>query len=189
MVAGPIDGLVHCIAGANPAHLKGGLMDALDLEGFNYAMGLSVFSFLAMTRALQPLMREGSSVMAMTYLGAERPILPYNVMGIAKAALNGSIPYLARDLGPHGIRVNAVEPGYLPTVSARGVSGSKQMGVVQATNSLLVHEFSTQDPARVALFLASNLSGSMTGEVLRCDAGYSLSVAPRPTLSEEAAEA
>jgi enoyl-[acyl-carrier protein] reductase I len=174
-----LNGFVHCMAGADPEDLRDELMHNLSLEGFSATMNVSVFSFLKMTELLRPLMGMGSSVITFSYLASTRAVPFYNVMGIAKAALEASVRALALELGPQAIRVNGISAPPLPTVSARVISGSAEMISLHRASTLVDYEISAAQVAQVALFLASDLSQSMTGEILMADGGFSHAVAPR----------
>ncbi|CAN5180105.1 enoyl-ACP reductase FabI [soil metagenome] len=177
--ADQLNGFVHCMAGADPADLRGELMATLSLESFAATMNVSVFSFLKMTELLRPLMGMGSSVITFSYLASTRAVPFYNVMGIAKAALEASVRALALELGPQAIRVNGISAPPLPTVSARVISGSAEMISLHRASTLVNYPITAADVANVALYLASDLSRSTTGEILMADGGFSHAVAPR----------
>jgi enoyl-[acyl-carrier protein] reductase I len=169
---GGLDLLLHSIAFANREDLKGDYL-ATSREGFRLALDVSAYSLVALARQAAPLM-EGrpASILTMSYLGAERVIPRYNVMGVAKAALEASVKYLAADLGPKGIRVNAVSAGPIRTLAASGISGFMDMLRHVETNAPLKRNVSLEDVAKTALYLASDLSSGVTGEVVYVDSGY-----------------
>ncbi|RMG17802.1 MAG: enoyl-ACP reductase [Planctomycetota bacterium] len=172
--AGALDGLVHSIAFAKREELGGRFRDT-SWDGYALAQQVSAYSLVAMSRAAAPLMSErGGSVLCMSYLGAVRAVEGYNVMGVAKAALEANVRYLAADLGPEGIRVNSISAGPIKTVSAMGVSGFKSiLGQVEA-KAPLRRNVTQEDVGKAALFLLSDLSAAITGQVLYVDAGYSI---------------
>ncbi|QZA33417.1 enoyl-ACP reductase FabI [Hydrogenibacillus sp. N12] len=166
-----VHGLVHSVALARPEELAGEFI-ATGREGFRLAHEVSVYSLVAVSRALRPLMPDGGSIVTLTYLGSERVVPNYNVMGVAKAALEASVRYLAYDLGKDGIRVNAISAGPIRTVSARGVSGFSAILKVIEERAPLRRNITLDDVAGVAVFLLSDLSRAVTGEVIHVDAGY-----------------
>ncbi len=168
-----IDILLHAIAFADREELKGAYYET-SRAGFHMAMDISVYSFTALARAALPLMTEGGSMMTVTHYGGDKVMPNYNVMGVAKAALESSTRYLAADLGPKGIRVNAISAGPIRTLSAAGVSGFKRMYRHYPDIVPLRRHISLDDVGGVAVWLASDLSSAVTGEVLFVDAGYSI---------------
>lgn len=170
---GQIDILVHAIAFANRDELTGPYYNT-SREGFHLAMDVSVYSFTALARAFQPLLRPGGALLTLTYYGAEKVSPHYNVMGVAKAALEASVRYLAYDLGPQGVRVNAISAGPIRTLAAAGVSGFKTM-LRRFTEIAPLHQNVTiEDVGGAAVFLCSDLSAKVTGEVLYVDSGYNI---------------
>ena len=169
---GTIDFLVHSIAFADKEQLKGSFVENTTREGFLNAMNISAFSFVDCSRRAAKLMPNGGSIICMTYLGAERVIPNYNVMGVAKAALEASTRYVARDLGPQGIRVNAISAGAMRTLSLAGISGGRGMLSQGRACSALKEDTSMEGVAGVALWLLSDLGRSTTGEVVHVDAGF-----------------
>ncbi len=172
---GGIDILVHSIAFANRDELSGAFYDT-SRDGFHLAMDVSVFSLTALTRAALPIMREGGSVLTLTYLGSLRAFPNYNVMGVAKAALEASVRYLARDLGAHDkhIRVNAISAGPIRTLSAAGVSGFKGLHSRFREVAPLRRNITLEDVGNAAVYLCSHLGAGVTGEVHYVDAGYNI---------------
>jgi len=168
---GRLDGLFHAIAFARREDLEGRFVET-SREGFLLALNVSVYSFVAMARFAEPLMPQGGSLVTMTYLGSERAVPHYNVMGVAKAALESSVRYLASELGPRGIRVNAISAGPIRTLAARGIPGFSEMYAYHATKAPLRRNTTAEEVADTALFLLSDLSRGITGEVLYVDEGY-----------------
>jgi enoyl-[acyl-carrier protein] reductase I len=168
-----LDFVAHCVAFANRADLDGRFIDT-SREGFRAALEVSAFSLTAVTRGALPLMTEGGSVITLTYLGSERAMPSYNVMGVAKAALEASVRYLASDLGGQKIRVNAVSAGPVQTLSARGIAGFTDFMRTAATQSPLKRNIEVAEVANTAVFLFSPGSSGITGQVIYVDAGYSI---------------
>ena len=170
---GELDILVHALAFARREDLDGSFVDT-SREGFALALDISAYSLVGVTRAALPLMRPGASVMTLTYYGAEKVVAHYNVMGVAKAALEASMRYLAVDLGPRGIRVNAISAGPIRTLAASGVTGFKTLyGQFRDVAPLRKNIF-IEDVGSTAVFLASDMSRAMTGEVLYVDGGFNV---------------
>ncbi len=169
---GTIDVLVHSIAFAGRDELSKPYYET-SREGFKTAMDISVFSFVALARAFRPIMKPGSSLICMTYYGSVKVAPHYNVMGVAKAALESSTRYLAYDLGPDKVRVNAISAGPIRTLAAAGVAGFRDMYKQFADVSPLRENVSIEDVGNAAVFLASDLSTRITGEVLYVDSGFS----------------
>ena len=170
---GTIDILVHAIAFANREDLAGRFIDT-SRAGFALAHDISVYSLVALTRAVRPLMPNGGSVLTLTYYGAEKVVPKYNVMGVAKAALEATVRYLANDLGPEGIRVNAISAGPIRTLAASGISGFRDYQRTFAGTAPLRKNVTIDDVGATAAFLASDGAGSITGEVLYVDSGYNI---------------
>ncbi|MGC8782937.1 MAG: enoyl-ACP reductase FabI [Armatimonadota bacterium] len=168
---GRLDILVHSVAFAKKEELSGRYVDT-SREGFRIAMDVSVFSLVALCKTLEPLMREGSSIVTLTYIGSERVVPNYNVMGVAKAALEASVRYLASDLGPQGIRVNAISAGPISTLAARAIAGFTTMLQRVREVAPLRRNTEAEEVADAALFLLSDLARGVTGEVLYVDSGY-----------------
>ena len=169
---GEIDFFVHSIAFANKDELKGSFVENTTREGFLRAMDISVFSFVDCARRAAALMPNGGSIVCMTYLGAERAIPNYNTMGVAKAGLEAATRYAARDLGPRGIRVNAISAGAMRTLSLAGISGGRGMLAQGRAMSAMKEDTSMEGVAGAALWLMSDLGRSTTGEVVHVDAGF-----------------
>jgi enoyl-[acyl-carrier protein] reductase I len=169
---GTLDFLVHSIAFADKEQLKGSFVENTTREGFLSAMNISAYSFVDCSRRAARLMPNGGSIICMTYLGAERVIPNYNVMGVAKAALEASTRYVARDLGPQGIRVNAISAGAMRTLSLAGISGGRGMLSQGRAFSALKEDTSMEGVAGAALWLLSDLGRSTTGEIVHVDAGF-----------------
>ena len=168
---GHIDILVHSIAFAGRDELKGAFYHTTR-EGFRNAMDISVYSFVALTNAFHSILRPGGSVMCLTYYGSVKVAPHYNVMGVAKAALESSTRYLAYDLGPRQIRVNAISAGPIRTLAAAGVGGFRDMYKRFADVSPMRENINIEDVGNAAVFLASDLSKRVTGEVLYVDGGF-----------------
>lgn len=168
---GKLDFLVHSIAFAPKEALEGEYV-ATSREAYRIALDVSAYSLVALARAARPLMQGGGSIVALTYYGAEKAVPGYNVMGVAKSALESSVRYLAADLGPEQIRVNAISAGPINTVAARGVSGFTGMLKLHAEKAPLRRNVTQEEVGSAALFLLSDLGSGVTGEVLHVDAGY-----------------
>ena len=168
---GQVDALVHSIAYAPPAELTGRFVDTTR-EGFRLAHSISVYSLIASAQRIAPLMTNGGSISTMTYLGSQRAFPKYNVMGVAKAALEATVRYLAMDLGEQGIRVNAISAGPIKTASARGIPGFSAMQQQAIDKSPLGKVYDVKHVAGTAVFLASNLAPGLTGDVIFVDGGY-----------------
>ena len=168
-----LDVLVHSIAYALTDELKGDFHNT-SREGFRIALDTSAYSLVALSRAVAPLMINGGSIMTLTYFGAEKVMPSYNIMGVAKAALEASVRYLAYSLGPHKIRVNAISAGPIKTLSARGVSGFSDMHKAQSERAPLKRNVDVGEVGDTALFLASDLSTAITGETIYVDCGYNI---------------
>jgi enoyl-[acyl-carrier protein] reductase I len=170
---GRLDFLVHSLAFA-PREALEGEYAATTREAFQTALDISAYSLVELARAAAPLMTEGGSIVSMTYYGAEKVVANYNVMGVAKAALEASTRYLASDLGPRGIRVNAISAGPLNTLAARGVGNMGTMLRHHAERAPLRRNVEAREVGDAALFLLSPLSSGITGEVLHVDCGYNI---------------
>ncbi|MEP6714484.1 MAG: enoyl-ACP reductase [Terriglobia bacterium] len=169
----PIDALVHSLAFANREDLSRPFVET-QRDGFLLAQNISAYSFVAMARAIAPLMTNGGSIMTLTYLGAVRVRPNYNVMGVAKASLEAAMRYLANDLGPQKIRVNAISAGAVKTASARAVKDLSVMLDATRDHSPLRHVTEAGEVGDTAAFLASDLSRGITGNVLYVDSGMQL---------------
>jgi len=168
---GQIDFFVHSAAYAPKAALEGRFLDTAR-EDFAVALDVSCYSLVKMCKALEPVMADGASVMTMSYLGSTRSVGNYNVMGVAKAALEAAVRYLAVDLGPRGIRVNTISPGPINTVAARGVKGLTEMIDYVASKAPLQRAATQPDVAGTAVWLMSELSSGVSGQIVFVDAGY-----------------
>jgi enoyl-[acyl-carrier protein] reductase I len=165
--------LVHSVAYAPPEELKGEFINTTR-EGFRVAHDVSVYSLIAVSRAAAPLMTDGGSIMTMTYYGAEKVVPHYNVMAVAKAALECTVRYLANDLGPKKIRVNAISAGPIKTLAARGISGLGEMLKSHAEHAPLKRNVDVNEVGSTGVFLASDASSGITGEVIYVDCGYNV---------------
>src|SRR5688572_26805861 len=171
---GGVDVLIHAVAFANREDLEGRYVDT-SREGFKMALDISAYSLVALARRAAPLMKEnGGSIVTLSYYGSEKVVAGYNVMGVAKAALEASVRYLAADLGPEGIRVNAISAGPIKTLAAAGIKGFKNILGVVAEKAPLRKNVSQEDVANTALFLCSDMGGGVTGEVVHVDCGYNI---------------
>jgi enoyl-[acyl-carrier protein] reductase I len=170
---GRLDILIHSIAYAPKEELEGAFVDT-SRDGFLTALEVSAYSLCQLARAAAPLMTDGGSVVSMSYYGAEKVVQNYNVMGVAKAALEASTRYLAADLGKRNIRVNAISAGPLNTLSARGVSNMGLMLKHHAERAPLGRNVEAREVGDAALFLCSPLASGITGEVLHVDCGYNI---------------
>src|SRR5947209_10460406 len=170
---GVLHGIVHSVAFAPAEELKGEFLNTTR-EGFRIAHDISVYSLVAVSRAAAPLMTSGGGIITMTYYGAEKVVPRYNVMGVAKAALEASVRYLAADLGAQKIRVNAISAGPIKTLAARGISGLGDMLKAQAERAPLKRNVESAEVGDAALYLASDLSTGITGETIYVDCGYNI---------------
>jgi enoyl-[acyl-carrier protein] reductase I len=170
---GQVDILVHAIGFANRDELTGPYYNT-SRAGFHLAMDISVYSFTALAKAFQPILRPGGALLTLTYYGAEKVSPHYNVMGVAKAALEASVRYLAYDLGKQGVRVNAISAGPIRTLAAAGVSGFKTMYRRFAEIAPLHENVTIEDVGGTAVYLCSNLAAKTTGEVVYVDSGYNI---------------
>ncbi|RAK17062.1 enoyl-[acyl-carrier-protein] reductase [NADH] [Anoxybacillus vitaminiphilus] len=168
---GVIHGVAHCIAFANKEDLSGEYMN-VSRDGFLLAHNISSYSLTAVARAAKDLMTEGGSIVTLTYLGGERVVQNYNVMGVAKASLEASVKYLANDLGKYGIRVNAISAGPIRTLSAKGVSDFNSILKEIEERAPLRRTTTQEEVGDTALFLFSDLSRGITGETIHVDSGY-----------------
>jgi enoyl-[acyl-carrier protein] reductase I len=170
---GRLDTLVHSVAFANREDLGGRFVD-VSREGFKLALDISAYSLIAMAKRAEPLMTEGGSIMSLSYYAAEKVMPKYNVMAIAKSALEAITRYLAADLGPHGIRVNAISAGPIKTLAAAGVPGIRMMLKYNEKAAPLRKNVTQEEIGDTALFLASDMSRSITGEVIYVDNGFNI---------------
>jgi len=168
---GRVDALVHSIGYAPAAELEGRFIDT-SREGFRVAMSVSCYSLVATARRIAPLMSDGGSITTLTYLGADRAFPKYNVMGVAKAALESSVRYLAYDLGSQRVRVNAISAGPVKTAAARGIPGFADIYKAMLERAPLQDHFGALQVARVAVFLASDAASAITAETIFVDNGY-----------------
>jgi enoyl-[acyl-carrier protein] reductase I len=169
---GRLDFLVHAIAFSDKDELKGSFVENTTRANFARSMDISAFSFVDAARRAAPMMSDGGSLVTLTYLGSERVIPSYNVMGVAKAALEASTRYIARDLGPKGIRVNAISAGAIKTLSLGGISGGRSLLSEGRNWAPLQRDTEPEGVAGCALYLLSDLGRSCTGEVIHVDAGF-----------------
>jgi enoyl-[acyl-carrier protein] reductase I len=175
---GALDGVVHSIAFAPREALSGDFLDGLSRAAFATAHDISSYSFSALAKGARPLMAgRGGALLTLTYLGAERAIENYNVMGLAKASLEANVRYLAQCLGPEGIRVNAISAGPIKTLAAAGIDGFSKIQHFVAKTAPLRRNVTVEEVGNVAAFLLSDLASAVTGEVTHVDCGFSVVVA------------
>ena len=170
---GTLHVLVHSVAFAPPDELHNDFLFT-SREGFRVAHDVSVYSLIALARSAAPLMTEGGSIVTLTYYGSQKVVPRYNVMGVAKAALEATVRYLAADLGRQNIRVNAISAGPIQTLAARGIGGLSEMLKLHALRAPLGRNIQQSEVGDVALFLASSLASGVTGEILFVDCGYNV---------------
>ena len=171
---GGLDGLVHAIGFAQREAIAGELLDGLSREAFREAHDISAYSFPALAKAALPLMEgRGGALLTLTYLGSERVVPHYNTMGLAKASLEASVRYLAANLGPKGLRVNAISAGPIKTLAASGISGFSRILKFVEENAPLRRNVTIDQVGNAAVFLLSDLSAGITGEILMVDGGFS----------------
>ncbi|MGA2170737.1 MAG: enoyl-ACP reductase [Terracidiphilus sp.] len=170
---GKLDILVHAIAYAPAEELRGEFINTTR-EGFRIAHDISVYSLIAVSRGAAPLMTDGGSIMTMTYYAAEKVVPNYNVMAVAKAALESTVRYLAWNLGPRNIRVNAISAGPIKTLAARGIGSLTEMMKTHSDRAPLHRNVDQLEVGGAALFLASDLSSAITGETIYVDCGYNI---------------
>ncbi len=176
---GRLDFLVHAIAWAEKSELRGRYIET-GRENFRRALDISCFSFTAAARRAAPLMGEGGALLTLSYLGSARTVPNYNVMGVAKAALEASVRYLAADLGPRGIRVNALSPGPMRTLAGSAIADARHVYRWSGRNAPLARNIELAEVGSAALFLLSGLSSGVTGEVHYVDGGFRAVGVPRP---------
>ena len=169
-VYGKLDFVVHAVAFAAKEDLQGRFIDT-SKAGWDLALGVSSYSLITLCRYAEPILNEGASVFALTYLGSEYVVANYNVMGVAKAALESSMRYLAADLGRKGVRVNCISAGAVKTLAAKGISGFDKMLKAAVAKSPLNRNVALEDVGKAGLFLASDLSTGITGQVVFVDCG------------------
>lgn len=170
---GKLDFLVHAIGFSDKNELRGKFVDT-SLDNFLMTMNISVYSFVAVARRARALMAEGGSLLTLSYYGAEKVIPHYNVMGVAKAGLETSVKYLAMDLGPENIRVNAISAGPIKTLAASGIGDFRYIMKWNEYNSPLRRNVTIEDVGGAALYLLSDLASGVTGEIHHVDAGYNV---------------
>ena len=179
---GQVDFLLHSIAFAPPDDLRGDTI-ATSRAGFKMAMEISAYSLMALTNAAKGVLSDGASVLTLTYFGGEKCVPGYNVMGVCKAALDSIVKYLAFDLGPRGIRVNALSAGPVQTISGRGAGVDEMLGLYEAVAPLgrnITHE----EVGKTGAFLLSDMSSGITAEILHVDAGYNAMGSPGRMLDQ-----
>jgi len=168
-----LDFVVHAIGFSDKNELRGGYVDT-SLDNFLMTMNISVYSFVAVAQRARRMMKPGGSLLTLSYYGAEKVIPHYNVMGVAKAALETSVKYLAADLGPEGIRVNAISAGPIKTLAASGIGDFRYIMKWNEYNSPLRRNVTIEDVGGAGLYLCSDLASGVTGEIHHVDAGYNV---------------
>ena len=172
---GSVDVVIHSIGFAPRELLAGGYVDTVTREGYAIAHDISAYSFVALGKAARPLMRQrGGSLLTLSYLGAQRAIPRYNVMGPAKASLEANVRYMAAELGSDQIRVNAISAGPIKTLAASGIKGFREMLGLAEKGSPLRRNVTIEEVGNAAAFLSSDLASGITGEILYVDAGYNI---------------
>ena len=167
-----LDILVHSIAFAPREELEGMFLDSVTRSGFTTAHEISSYSFTALARALRPMMPSGGSMLTLSYIGSQRSMPGYNVMGLAKASLEANVRYLAQSLGPEGIRVNGISAGPIKTLAASGIKGLKQMLNFYEDTAPLGRGVTIEEVGNTAAFLCSDLASGITGEITYVDGGF-----------------
>ncbi len=180
-----VDIVIHSIAFASQQELKGSFVDNTTREGFRMSHDISAYSFVALAKALRPMLSDQASLLTMTYLGAERALPSYNVMGLAKASLEAAVRYMAFDLGPQGIRVNGVSAGPIKTLAAAGIGSFRKMLEYNARSAPLKRNVTIEEVGNAAAFLCSDLARGITGEVVHVDGGYHIVGLPGLDSSED----
>lgn len=170
---GKVDFIIHSIAFANKEELRGKYVNT-SRDGFTLALQISAFSLVEIARYAAEVMITGGSITTMSYMGSEKVVESYNVMGVAKAALEASVRYLAKDLGPQNIRVNAISAGPINTLAARGIGGFSKVLHIVKDKAPLRRNITIDDVGKTACFLASDYSSGITGEVIHVDAGFNI---------------
>lgn len=178
---GSIDFLVHAIAFAPAEDLKGPTLN-VSRDGFKLAMDISAYSLIAVTKAAEPLFNPGASIVTMSYFGGEKVVGGYNLMGVCKAALESTVKYLAYDLGPQNIRINAVSAGPVRTLASAGISDFKAMLEVNAAIAPLGRNITQEEVAKSTAYLLSDMASGVTGEVHHVDSGYNIMGSPGDAL-------
>ncbi len=168
-----IEGVVHCIAHAKREELEGNYYDT-SREGFLMAHDISVYSLVSVTKFASKMMTKGGSIITLTYLGGEKAMKNYNIMGVAKASLDASVRYLARDLGLREIRVNAISSGPIKTLAAKGVSGFARIAEIVEERSPMNRMVKPEEVGNTAVFLLSDMSSGITGEIMHVDCGFNI---------------
>ncbi len=174
------DGFLHAIAFAPGEQLQGDFVDAITREGFGVAHDISAYSFAAMARSARPLLNPGASLLTLTYVGSERTMPNYNLMGVAKASLEATTRYMAVAMGPQGIRVNAISAGPIKTLAASGIGDFRKILDFVASSSAIPGNITTEQVGNTAAFLASEHSSGITGQVIYVDNGFNITGMPQP---------
>ncbi|RMH44434.1 MAG: SDR family oxidoreductase [Gammaproteobacteria bacterium] len=177
-----IDGIVHSAAFAPAGQLDGDYLDCVTREGFQIAHDISSYSFAALAKEARPMLSDNAALVTMSYLGAERALPNYNVMGVAKASLEANMRYMAASLGKQGVRVNAISAGPIRTLAASGVKSFRKMLSYYEAATPLRRNVTQLDVGNVAAFLCSDLAGGITGEVIHVDNGFFITAMPENEL-------
>lgn len=171
---GKLDGLVHSIGFAPREALKGDYLDSVSRDAFKVAHDISSYSFAALAKAARPILNDGASLLTMSYLGAERAIPNYNVMGLAKASLEANVRYMAAALGAQGMRVNGISAGPIKTLAAAGISNFSKLLAAAAEGTPLRRNVTIEEVGNAAAFLLSPLASGITGEIMYVDGGFNI---------------
>jgi len=166
-----LDFIVHAVAFANKDDLTGNFSE-VSREGWDLALGVSAYSLVSITRHAKPLLKEGSSIVTLSYLGGEKSVPHYNVMGVAKAALDASVRYLAAELGPMGVRVNAISAGPIKTLAAKGISGFDLLLKINQVRAPLKRNVTIDEVGGSGVYFCSDLSSGVSGEIHHVDCGF-----------------
>ncbi len=169
-----LDGLVHSIGFAPRESLKGDYLDSVSRDAFKISHDISSYSFAALAKAARPMLNEGASLVTMTYLGAERAVPNYNVMGLAKASLEANVRYMAAALGAHGMRANGISAGPIKTLAASGIGNFSKLLAAAAAGTPLRRNVTIEEVGNAAAFLLSPLSSGITGEIMYVDGGFNI---------------
>lgn len=170
---GPIDGVVHSIGFAPPEAIAGSFLDGLSLEAFRVAHEVSAYSFPAMAKAALPWLAPHAALLTMSYIGSMRVMPGYNTMGLAKASLEAAVRYLAADLGPRGLRANAISAAVVPTIASSGLGAIDELLETQKKRALMDREVNIEDIGNAAAFLLSGLAAGINGQIVYVDGGFS----------------
>lgn len=180
-----IDIIVHAVAFAPGGQLEGNYIDDVTREGFRIAHDISSYSFVALAKAARPMLSKGASLITMSYLGAQRAVPHYNVMGVAKASLEANVCYMASNMGPDQVRVNAISAGPIKTLAAKGISDFNKLLDYGEKNSPLRRNVTIEEVGNATAFLASDLASGISGEIIYVDGGYHVQAMAVPEEAEQ----